>query len=185
MDKKHLPEVIVGDRLTLKKHDLALAELMFKYVDQDRQRLRQFLPWVDATNRAQDEIDFIKMTHEKWDEYFLYDFGMYRNSDGVYMGNIGVHTISWGNERCELGYWVLGDFEGQGYMSEAVSVLESALFKLGILRIEIRCSSLNQRSANVPKRCGYTFEGTLRQNMKVNGEFHDTYVFSKLRNESK
>ena len=29
------------------------------------------------------------------------------------MGNLGVHTIAWESRCCELGYWILGDFEGQ------------------------------------------------------------------------
>ena len=83
-------------------------------------------------------------------------------------------------QRCELGYWILGDFEGQGYMSEAVRVLEAACFAVGFHRIGIRCSSKNARSAGVPRRSGYTLDGTLRQHALERGERRDTLVFSKL-----
>lgn len=69
MNKKHLPEAIKSTRITLKKHDLRIAELMFSFVDRDRTRLREFLPWVDSTVAVQDEIEYIEMTHRHWDEY--------------------------------------------------------------------------------------------------------------------
>jgi len=55
MEKLYLPEIITGERIVLKKHSLELAKTMFEYVDQDRERLREFLPWVDATKTIQDE----------------------------------------------------------------------------------------------------------------------------------
>lgn len=68
------------------------------------------------------------------------------------MGNLGVHTISWENDRREIGYWILGQFEGQGYMTEAVDAVTAELFRHGFNRVEIRCSSLNSKSAGVPER---------------------------------
>ncbi len=100
------------------------------------------------------------------------------------MGNIGVHTIVWEHGRCEIGYWLLGDFEGRGYMSEAVLALEQACFLHGFHRVEIRCSSQNLRSARVPRRCGYTLEACLREDAWENHQWRDTLVFSKLRGEA-
>ena len=101
------------------------------------------------------------------------------------MGNIGVHSIKWDLLSCELGYWILGDFEGHGYMSEAVKVLESELFKMGFNRVQIRCNDLNKRSANVPQACGYIYEGTIRQDAIELGKFRNTMVFGKLKKEWK
>ena len=70
-------------------------------------------------------------------------------------------------------------------MSEAVSALEAACFELGFNRVEIRCSSLNTRSASVPKRLEYCHEGTLREEMIENGKPRDTLVFAKLRSQAK
>jgi len=99
------------------------------------------------------------------------------------MGNAGVHSISWENHRCELGYWILGSFEGQGYMAEAVATIEATCFKRGFNRIEIRCSSLNERSASVPKRLGYKLDGVLREEKVEAGRYRDTLVFAKIRSQ--
>lgn len=180
--KSPLP-IINSERVVLKKHTLKQAPLMFDYVKKDQKRLQRFLPWPKHIKTVKDEVNFIKTTHKWWKEKTHFDFGIFRKSDQMYMGNIGIHSISWNNHRCEIGYWILGDFEGQGYMSEAVRALEGAMFRMGFHRIEIRCSTLNKRSANVPRACGYTHEGTLREDGIDMGKFRNTMVFGKLKKE--
>lgn len=183
--KKAPPEKINGQRIYLKKYELRLAPLMFAYVDKDRKRLRKFLPWVDAMKAVSVEANFIKMSTKKWKLYELFGYGIFRKSDDMYMGNIGVHSIKWEHRACELGYWILGDYEGQGYMSEAVRTLEGTMFKLGFNRVQIRCNSVNARSANVPRACGYKQEGTIREDAIELGKFRNTMVFGKLKREWK
>lgn len=183
MKKLFLPNEIEASRVVLRKHSLELADQMFRYVDQDRKRLREFLPWVDSTRMINDEINYIRMTQEKWEQYSLFDYGIYRKSDSLYMGNCGVHSIAWEHDRCELGYWILGAFEGQGFMSESVRALENILFEVGFNRVEIHCSSLNLRSANVPRANGYRLEGVQRQDVIENGKYRDTFIFAKLKSE--
>src|SRR5213595_2167719 len=120
MEKQPFPDWLDGERLILEKHTLEAAEQMFQYVDQDRQRLRRFLSWVDATLSAADEAKYIEDVLAKWDAGTMFDFGIFRKSDHVYLGNIGLHSVAWKHDRCGIGYWILGDFEGQGFMSEAV-----------------------------------------------------------------
>lgn len=185
MEKKHLAEVLPGERITLKKHDLSLAQTMFDYVEEDRARLREFLPWVDFTKTVQDEVNFINMMSDKWTKFENFGYSIFRNSDNTFMGIIDIHSIKWGAGCGEIGYWILGKFEGQGYMAEAVRVLEQAAFNLGFHRMEIRCSSLNEKSARIPQRCGYTLDGRLREDRFENGRYGDTMIFAKLKSEAK
>ena len=94
MEKRALPAAIDSERVTLRKHSLDQSALMFSYVDRNRQRLRHFLPWVDGTKTAEDERAYIQMTLDKWNAHELFDYGIFRKSDGLYMGNVGVHTIA-------------------------------------------------------------------------------------------
>ena len=163
MQKQTLPTLFRTERLLLRRHQLKLASEMFAGVDGDRERLRQFLPWVDGIRAVADETAYIRQTRQQWEAGQLFDYGLFRQDDQQYLGNLGVHHIVWAHARCELGYWILGQYEGRGYISEAVQGLASLLFSKGFNRIEIRCSSLNLRSAAVPRRLGYVHEGTLRQ----------------------
>lgn len=181
MDRCHLPEQIDGDRVILRKHRPELAELMFSFIEKDRDRLARYLPWVEFTQSIEDERSYISLALVKWEAYEVYDFGIFDKISGFYMGNIGVHHISWENECCEFGYWILGQFEGKGFVADAVSTLERACFAAGFHRIEIRCSSNNLRSAKIPERRGFKLEGRLAQNAIELGERRDTLIYGKLK----
>lgn len=184
MEKHHLPERVESERIYLKKHDSFLADTMFRYVDEDRERLMRFLPWVKFTKSIQDEVDYIKMTHEKWDRHELYDYGIFSKDGDLYMGNVGIHTIAWGSDRCEVGYWILGRFEGKGYMSEAVMALTNHAFDVGFNRVEIHCDPENVRSANVPRLLGFGFEAKLAQHTKDHmGQYRDSLIFARLKSQ--
>ncbi|HNW45336.1 MAG TPA: GNAT family protein [Elusimicrobiales bacterium] len=180
MKQKTFPELIVSPRLELRKHGAELAETMYRYVDQDRARLRVFLPWVDKTLSEEDEAAYIKITHATWEKGTFFDYGIFERETGTYMGNAGVHNIAWHHDRCEFGYWILGRFEGKGFVSEAVSALEKVCAGLGFHRLEIRCDSGNPRSAAVPRRLGYSLDGTLKEDTLAHGRYTDTMVFAKL-----
>lgn len=187
MEKKQFPPCLSAERFHLKRHDLAnaknLAATIFALVERNRERLSRFLPWVEMTKTIDDEIRYIEMTHQQWEEFKLFDFGIYRLPDETFMGNAGIHSINWTDRHCEIGYWLGAEFEGQGYVSEAVLLLERQAFALGFERVEIRCASKNDRSARVPTRCGYALEGTLRNNQLLDGVFYDTLVFARLRSD--
>jgi len=176
-----LPDLVEGNRLILRKHQLEDAALMFESIERDRERLSRFLPWPPHIKNVDDELAYLKDTHRWWSAQTLFDYGLFRKEDQLYMGNLGVHSIQWQHDCCELGYWILSDFEGGGFMAEAVGALEGVLFEVGFYRIEIRCDVDNHRSAQLPKRCGYRLDGTLRSAMRVPSGYRDTLVFSKLR----
>ena len=180
MDKKTFSPLLEGSRIVLKKFEEDLASTMFSYIEKDRDRLGKFLPWVSFIKKVEDEINFIKQAHKLWDEKSRFGYGIFRKEDGVYMGNIGIHSILWDSGCCEVGYWILGDFEGQGYMSEALRILEAHAFDVGFHRIEVRCSSINQRSASVPIACGYFYDGVLKENAIEYDKYRQTSIFSKL-----
>lgn len=183
MKPQALPAECLSERLCLRRHEAQLADTMFGYIDRDRARLRQFLPWVDQMQSVADELAYIQSTRAQWEALTFFDYGIFLRSDGAYLGNLGVHHLAWPHARCELGYWLLSDFEGQGYITEAVACLEQILFGMGFHRIEIRCSSLNKRSAGVPERLGYRREGQLREVSFEQGAWRDTLIYARLRHE--
>ncbi|MBK9322338.1 MAG: GNAT family N-acetyltransferase [Bdellovibrionaceae bacterium] len=97
-----------------------------------------------------------------------------------------MHALSWGWDRCEIGYWILGRHEGRGYMREAVGALTQALHNHGFNRVEIRCDPNNSRSSNIPRALGYQLEGRLHQVVKDgDGNYCDLDVFVHFKNSDK
>ena len=100
------------------------------------------------------------------------------------IGGSGLHRIDWNVPRFEIGYWVRTSCARQGYISEAVAGITSFAFDvLGAKRVEIRCDVLNRRSAAIPQRLGFVYEGTLRHEDRhhESRELRDTMIFAKVK----
>jgi len=185
IEKRYPPERINGPRISLLKHTLELAPKMFDYIAEDRERLAKFLPWPKHIASVDDEIKFIDVCNRSWVNFEGFQFGLFRNNDGEYLGNIGSFKTSWEHHFCEIGYWILGKFEGFGYMREATTCLEQQLRQMGFNRIVIRCDKNNERSKSIPRRLGYKLEGIERDGIMVNDLFCDIEVYSKINTDIK
>jgi len=183
MNPFHLDEEFETDRLIIKKHSLDEAEMMYKAIDSDRGRLAAFMPWPEKIQNAEDELEFLRDCQEWWRVCQQFDYSIYLKENLVFLGNVGVHTIRWGHDCCEIGYWLLVGHEGQGYMREAVAIVEDHLFAKGFNRVEIRCDPNNTRSTKVPAALGYSYEGLLREQTKHGDHFRDTLVYSKIKKD--
>jgi RimJ/RimL family protein N-acetyltransferase len=182
MEKTFLPSKIPLPHGQLKRRNTKDVYSAFECVDSDRARLGEFLPWVDASKSVEDQIWYVGECLKDWDAGKLFDYGIY-NGEDEFIGAMGVHNIQWDHNRCEIGYWIHQKYEGQGFISAALRALEKALFELGFHRIEIRCDPRNKKSAAVPLRNGYLFEGQLRQDTVFAGTYRDTAVFAKLKTD--
>ena len=100
------------------------------------------------------------------------------------VGGSGLHRIDWDVPKFEIGYWVRTKYAGRGYITEAVAAITDFAFTtLKAERIEIRCDVKNKPSAAIPKRLGFTLEGTLRQDTRdhITNELRDTHIYAKIR----
>lgn len=184
MEKVFPPAKIPLAKAFLKRRSMSDVYSAYECVDSDRTRLREFLPWVDANKSVDDQVWYVGECLKDWDAGKLFDYGIF-NAQDEFIGAIGVHNFSWPNDRCELGYWIHQKHEGQGIISSAVQAIEKILFDLGFNRIEIRCDPKNKKSAAVPLRNGYTFEGILRGNTFREGVYRDSAIYAKLKTDPK
>jgi RimJ/RimL family protein N-acetyltransferase len=187
--KIDLATEIRTERLVIRSHrpgpgfgvnsDTELTRIIFAAVDADRARLRVYLPWVDLTRSEEDQSAYVARCAVARAEEVMFDYGIY-SPDGTYLGNAGVHTVSKSNRRAELGYWILGKYENQGYVTEAIHALGQACFEAGFHRMEIRCDGSNAKSYGVAERLGYTLEGSLREDCFEDGRWTSTRIYGKL-----
>ena len=84
-----------------------------------------------------------------------------------------------------IGYWVRASAQGQGYVTEAVTLLcKLAFITFAAQRVSIQCEAANTRSANIPRRLGFVHEATLRNHSRnTMGELTDTLVFALTRDD--
>lgn len=181
-------ETLTGPRLILRQtHPTSeMAKAIFKAVDSCRKHLRPFCPWEKNDDSVESVMNYLKTKEEKTGAGERVEYGIYITETGQYIGNIQVFNISKTNRCGEFGYWLTKDATGKGYMKEAVQILEKYCFEsLNFHRIQITCDALNEASVKVIRACGYTYEGTLREDMydEYRNTMRNTLMFSKLRQE--
>ncbi|MDF3000111.1 MAG: N-acetyltransferase [Bacillota bacterium] len=106
---------------------------------------------------------------------------------GKVIGSIGYESDARrpGINCRELGYAMHEDYWGRGIMTEAAkAVIRHAFLKMDVPMIAIYRSPLNERSGRVIEKCGFTFEGTLRNAYKIyDGTVRDVNCYSMLKEE--
>lgn len=179
-------EILTGPRLTLRQtHPTQdMAEAIFHAVDSCREHLRPFCPWEKNDDSIESVMNYLKNKEPQVEAGDRVEYGIFITETDQYIGNIQVFNISKTNRNGEFGYWLTKDATGKGYMKEAVLILEKYCFEeLDLHRIQMTCDALNEASAKVIRACGYTYEGTLREDMydEHRNTMRNTLMFSKLK----
>ncbi len=169
---------------TLELHPVAVAhaEELFSAIDRNRDRLRQWLPWLAHDYSLVHAIRFLEncVAENKSGEAFTAAIF----SGGRLCGAIGLHRINVRDRASSIGYWVDAEQEGKGIATRACRAIVAAGFeKFGLHRIEIRCATGNRRSCAIPRRLGFTYEGVLRDAEWLYDHWVDLNVFSMLEPE--
>ena len=97
-----------------------------------------------------------------------------------------IADISWKHERGQIGWtWIGRDFQGSGLNKEIKYLMLTYGFEvLGLNRIEFKADERNNQSRRELLGIGATYEGVLRQHMKIHtGFIRNTVFYSILRSE--
>jgi ribosomal-protein-serine acetyltransferase len=175
-------EIKVNDKLFLKLPKLEDAESVFSVIDKDREHLKNWLVWIDKTVSVKDtENNIIARIKEFEDKKAAFFYVSYENKC---IGSAGFVSLDNVNKNGEIAYWLIPEFEGRGIITDCVRVLIKYGFtELGLHHIKITCNSENIKSVAIPKRLGFTLEGTLRQESFRNGDYNDMLIFGLLKSE--
>jgi ribosomal-protein-serine acetyltransferase len=175
---------VIRPRISLRMVEERHADAIFELVNRDRDYLREWLPWVDATVTAEDTRAFIRSALEQFAGNHGFTAAIWRGSD--VLGVIGTHRIDWLNRRAEVGYWLGRSFQGAGIMTDACrAVVSHLLSEMDLHRVDIRCAVGNHRSQAIPKRLGFVQDGILREAQLLHDRYHDLIVFGMLKQDWK
>ncbi|MFO7724984.1 MAG: GNAT family protein [Oceanipulchritudo sp.] len=158
------------------------AGTLFTLINRNRQHLREWLPWVDASRDVWDTRRFLERSYGSYLRGGGFSFGIQRNRELV--GVIGFHGFDTVNRVTSLGYWLAEEACGQGLMRAGVDACVSYAFgERGMNRLYVRCATGNLRSRKVAEALGFVHEGTQREAEWLYDHFADLEVYSVLARE--
>ena len=160
----------------------------FKAWSDLRQTNRAFLePWEPTWN----DEDFTRRSFARrlriYHDWAARDYGhalfIFELQSRQLMGAISLNNIRRGAEQsATLGYWIGQHFAMQGYMSEALHLLNSHAFEtMNLHRVEAACLPRNDASKRLLEKAGFTQEGYAKDYIKIAGRWEDHLLFARIK----
>jgi len=151
---------------------------MYALIDNNRDYLRRWLPFIDATTAVTDSEAYLSMVEEQAGRNPVFVIRFY----GQLVGLAGFKDTDFDNLRTEIGYCLAEDFQHKGIMTSCVRTLVDFAFSdMGMHRIQIRVAEGNTSSRKIPLRLGFQKEGVERDGeMLEPGRFVNLEVFSLI-----
>jgi ribosomal-protein-serine acetyltransferase len=168
----------LGGGLVLTESTQRDAAEAYVVIDVERDRLREWLPWVDGTTDVEVEREFLRSV-ERVNSSGA-GFNTTIRLDGEFGGFAGLR-IDVLHRSAEIGYWLAGRCLGRGIMTRSVAALIDVGFgALGLHRLELLAATGNRRSRAIAERLGMSFEGVRREAEELPSGFVDLAMYAML-----
>ncbi|WP_346855546.1 GNAT family protein [uncultured Draconibacterium sp.] len=176
-----MDHIRVNDKLRLEKVNLSMAKVVFDTIDNDREHLKQWLPFVDYTKQISDTEKFIASISNPENKKDLI-YSIWHKEE--FAGLVGFKDTDWANRKTEIGYWLTSKMQGKGIITSCVEKLIRFAFKNQKLnRIQIKAAKQNTKSASIPQKLGFTLEGVEREGELHQSGYFDLEVYSLLKSD--
>jgi [ribosomal protein S5]-alanine N-acetyltransferase len=145
----------------------------------------KFIPRPLVTNKEQ-ALEHINMIEAKIIENEGINWAITIKGNPKLVGVIGHYRIQPENHRCEIGYMILPQYNGKGYVTEAIKVvLEYGFEVLNMHSIEAVIDPDNIASERVLQKNNFVKEAHILENELWDGKFWDTVIYSILKRNFK
>lgn len=131
--------------------------------------------------RVEEAEEWIAQVREgtKFDGYLIA-----LESDGTIIGASDIRDIDHDHRQAELSFWISPGSWGRGYASQALLELTRIAFdEHGLNRVYAYHMARNPASGRVMAKCGFHFEGRLRQRVWKAGRSEDAMLWSRLASD--
>jgi ribosomal-protein-alanine N-acetyltransferase len=120
--------------------------------------------------------------HAIKDKWLVFNINI--QSTKEFIGTIGFKINCFENEQAEIGYLLLNEYQGNGFMVEAAKSISTLLFEqLDIKEIIGNCACDNLASWKVMESIGMTRISRLKQALKIGEQYYDSFSYQLLQTE--
>jgi len=175
---------IETERLVIRCYHPSDVQMLADSVSENIEHLKPWMPWIHAEPEPIEEKEKrLKRFRGMFDLGQDYVYGIFNPEETRLLGGTGLHTRL-GNSGLEIGYWIHKDFINQGLVTESSAALIKVAFEIiHVHRLEIHCDPTNFASAAIPRKLGFTHEGTLRLKTRFLERWSDSMIWGLLENE--
>lgn len=141
----------------------------------------------EPTYNTIDEVnELLKKYIQNYGNNDYYRWAIVDDESNRCIGQIAFYLVDAKNHFAEIEYCIASDYQNKGLMTEAVrAIIGFGFEQIGLHKIQISTKEINTPSKRVIEKCGFTYEGTLRDYFYYEGEYIDRLYYSMLFSEYK
>jgi len=167
---------ILTERLSLSL--MTITDLdNFSLLQTDVELMKYIGPVLSADEIKEKFLDRIKPFNEEEGHWLT--LNIHDKVSDEFIGSVGFKLDNIIDQRFEIGYLVLKQFGGKGYITEAAQAVVNFLNnKVGVKKIVAYCTTENIGSWKVMEKIGLHREGKLKSDMFLNDVWYDSYAYA-------
>lgn len=138
---------------------------MFKEVlKENLAHVKKFMVWPHQDWSHIKCLEWLIKAHADYLSGKCFDWACFDKNTGEFLLSTGIMPTIPINPDCwEIGYWAVSKHINKGLSTLAAQVIIACSFKfLGVNRLQVTCLPENKASQRVIEKCGFQFEGKLR-----------------------
>lgn len=173
---------IKTERLILRRFETSDADDMLKYwIADENVQFNYGEPVYKTYNEVKCLLDKYTNSYKNPD---YYRWAIIEKKSGFCIGQIAYFLMDSKNHFAEIEYCIGTDFQNKGYATEATKAIIAFGFNnIHLHKVQICCKSVNVKSRRVIEKCGFTYEGALRDYFYLDGVYVDRLYYSMLDKE--
>jgi len=182
-----IPERMETERLYLRAYKAGDGPVYYAASMRNRDHLAEFESGnvlMHLKNEEHAEA-IVRELAADWMARNCFCIGLFEKAADEWSGQVYVEPTNWELPEFTIGFVADVNYEGEGYISEAVNCVLGMLFSdMRAHRVRSDCNENNIRSWRLLERCGFRREGHLRENRRnTDGSFHGDFLYGLLRQE--
>lgn len=173
---------IETERLILRRFEYADTQAMLKNWIADEEIQHMYGEPVYSTEAEVTELlDKYIGSYAKED---YYRWAIIDKATNECIGQIAYFLVDSKNHFAEIEYCIGSEFQCRGYATEATkAVIAYGFNEINLHKVQICVRPINSPSRRVIEKCGFTYEGILRDYFYMDGGYQSRLYYSILRNE--
>ena len=182
-----IPAYIETEKLCLRPYRSGDGPMLYAAGMRNQEHFAEFesgnlLMFLKSEAQTEEIIDNLAADRAAQKCFFI---GIFEKASNQWVGQVYVEPTNWDLPEFTIGYVADVNYEGKGFISEAIrSVLRMLFVEMRAHRIKSDCHENNIRSWRLLERCGFMREGHLRENKRnADGSFHGDYLYGLLQCE--
>lgn len=183
MLKESYTNTVNAKRLTLRRFEFSDVDSMMRNWVSDPAVQNNYAEPVYST--AEEVKDLLAKYIEGYEHANYYRWAVIEKQSGECIGQIAFFLVDVNNEFAEIEYCIGTNYQGKGYATEACrAVIKYGFDVIGLHKVQICSRPSNAPSRKVIEKCGFVYEGTLRDYFhKDDGSFESRMYFSMMIDE--